>query len=303
MEDGLVAASIGNPNETNHLRTVGRFGRARNVVIAVGGSRVRVTSDRLSDRVRCDHPAVDDGAALGRGLTAAAELLGRGRVVVVGAQQLQAGLEQVGYETEAVMPGFYEGTGDCVVAGKALAEDRLCPRDERKLLEVARVLDEKGEERPPPDDVHSRLVGPADVPQIAALLNQTFARYPTPSNEPVYVQRQLENDTAFRCIEEDGEILACASADLVCEARTAELTDCATRPEHRGRGLMSRLLSDLMDDLRALEYPTAFTLARAAIPGVNVCFSRLGFELRGTMHQSCFIGTGLEDMNVWSRAL
>ena len=66
---------------------------------------------------------------------------------------------------------------------------------------------------------------------------------------------------------------------------------------------MQAILSDLTDDLRAMEYLTAFTLARAAIPGVNLAFERLGFKYRGTMQQSCRIGTGLEDMNVWSRYL
>ena len=47
----------------------------------------------------------------------------------------------------------------------------------------------------------------------------------------------------------------------------------------------------------------AFTLARARIPGMNLAFQRLGFTHRGTMAQSCRIGDGIEDMNVWSRAL
>jgi len=32
---------------------------------------------------------------------------------------------------------------------------------------------------------------------------------------------------------------------------------------------MQRLLVDLMDDLRRRRYPTAFTLARARVPGMN----------------------------------
>jgi len=104
-------------------------------------------------------------------------------------------------------------------------------------------------------------------------------------------------------VREGGVVVACASADPVADARTAELTDCATRPDQRGRGLMQAILGDLMDDLRAMDYPTAFTLARARIPGVNLAFQRLGFDLQGTMVQSCRIGDGLEDMNVWSRRL
>jgi putative beta-lysine N-acetyltransferase len=168
---------------------------------------------------------------------------------------------------------------------------------------VEAVLEAKGDPMPPPEGIETRRATLADAPALAELLGETFEHYPTPSNDPEYVAQQLRDGTPFRVVEDGEQIVACASADLLRDARTAELTDCATRPQARGQGLMRRLLADLMDDLRDLGYPTAFTLARARIPGVNVAFSRLGFELRGTMLQSCRIGDGLEDMNVWSRAL
>ena len=141
-----------------------------------------------------------------------------------------------------------------------------------------------------------------DASEIAQLLDATFDDYPTPMQE-AYVAQQIEDGNVFRVVRERGEIVSCASADMVAEAMTAELTDCATRPTHRGRGFMRALLQDLMGDLRGLDYPTAFTLARAAVPGVNIAFQRCGFTLRGQMAQSCRIGDGLEDMNVWSRSL
>lgn len=107
----------------------------------------------------------------------------------------------------------------------------------------------------------------------------------------------------FRLVRDEGAVVACGSADLVPLARTAELTDCATRPSHRGKGLMQAILMDLMDDLRALHYPTAFTLARASVPGINIAFQRLGFKYRGRMNRSCRIGSGIEDMNIWNRWL
>jgi hypothetical protein len=67
------------------------FGSSRVVDIAVSGQRLRVTDDPYSDRVRCDHPNIEDGRALGRGLTAAADLMGRGRVVVLADQRSRRG--------------------------------------------------------------------------------------------------------------------------------------------------------------------------------------------------------------------
>ena len=98
-------------------------------------------------------------------------------------------------------------------------------------------------------------------------------------------------------------MVACASADIVPDALTAELTDCATLPEFRKRGLMQVLLSDLMWDLEQRDYFSVHTFSRARIPGINILFKKLGFDFCGCVHRSCRIGDGLEDMNIWIRAL
>lgn len=262
---------------------------------------VRAVVDPYSDRLRCDHPGALDGEALGEALIDASRALGRGRVVLLARERLADGLESAGLSLEATMPGFYDGEQGCVVMGYAVDDARA---DLANPIEVGRVMSLLGT---PPRRHH----GPTgtvravedDAPAIAALLGETFPEYPTPSHDPDYVAEQIREGTPFRMVHDGATLVACASADLVCEARTAELTDCATRPEARGRGLMQAILVDLMDDLRELGYPTAFTLARARIPGVNLAFERLGFELRGTMRRSCRIGEGIEDMNVWSRFL
>ncbi len=66
---------------------------------------------------------------------------------------------------------------------------------------------------------------------------------------------------------------------------------------------MMHLLLDLMWDLEQKEYYSAFTYARARVPGINILFKKLGFEYCGCVHQSCRIGDGLEDMNMWIRKL
>jgi putative beta-lysine N-acetyltransferase len=122
-------------------------------------------------------------------------------------------------------------------------------------------------------------------------------------DDPAYVRKQLERGTPFRVVRRAGEVVACASADLVHGAKTAELTDVATAPSARGEGLAKACLAGLLDDLQALGFPTAYTLSRVAEPGINRAFARLGFVWRGSMRSSCRIGDGLEDMHVWSRAV
>ena len=276
--------------------------RWQGVRLEVEGRAVQVKDDTYSDRIRCDHPRVDDGEILGRALIATARERDRGKVVVLAEAELREGLEAAGLAHEATIPGFYEGREDCSVMGLPLDESRTSPSDPEALETVDRLIRES---RPHPvrDLPTTVRAVSGDAEAIASLIDETFNHYPTPSGVPEYIEEQIDQGTPFRVVREGCEVVSCASADLVRGARTAELTDCATRPDWRGNGHMQAILTDLMDDLRDLDFPTAFTLARAQIPGVNLAFQRLGFKHRGLMAQSCRIGSGIEDMNVWSRYL
>ncbi|WP_146157268.1 GNAT family N-acetyltransferase [Enhygromyxa salina] len=293
------------------------------ILQVAGAPSVHARDDVYSDRIRCDHPGSPGGASLGRSLLAAAEQLDRGRVIAFVRPAAEQGLKQVGFEREGLIPGFYEGEVACAVMGAYPDASRGDLAHPREVAEVKALLaaHEAQLSNPDPrsgprsgqaDASHPRPARPRiethratvdDAAAIASLLDETFSAYPTPSGDPEYVAAAIADGTPFRVIEERGRVVACASADLIADARTAELTDCATRPSHRGRGLMQNVLLDLMDDLRALDYPTAFTLARARVPGVNLAFARLGFSFNGTMRQSCRIGEGIEDMNIMSRRL
>lgn len=267
-----------------------------------GTDEAKITNDRFSDRVRCDHPEVDHPEALGEALIETAETLDRGRVMVMAPKGMEAGLQSAGLATEGVIPGFYRGEEDCAVMGWWQDDARRSLADAEAVAQVKALMAAPSTPRPRPE-VETSLATLEDATEIAGLLGETFDQYPTPSDDPRYIAQAIAAGNPFRVVRDAGEVVACASADLVTEAMTAELTDCATRPDHRGQGLMRAILEDLMDDLRELDYPTAFTLARARIPGVNLAFQRLGFEYRGTMTRSCRIGEGLEDMNILSRAL
>ena len=269
----------------------------------IGSKAIDMVDDPYSDRLRCDHPEVVDESRFAEELREAAEQFGRKRVVTFVDQSMREGLQEEGFEVEGVIPGFYRGESDCVVMGWATESARMECGDPEGVALTRKVLKAKAGTPGIHAAVETEQATPGEAEEIAALLGETFREYPTPSSDPAYVAKQISEGLPFRVVREDNQVVACASADVLRDAQTAELTDCATRPEHRGRGLMQRILNDLMDDLRQEEFPTAFTLARASIPGINVAFQRLGFQYRGQMARSCRIGQGLEDMNIWSRWL
>lgn len=275
----------------------------RKVEIDNDAASVELVDDSYSDRIRCDHPDVRDAEEFGRFLKDKADSLGRDRVVTFVDSETGKALEEQGFAHEGEMPGFYRGESDCAVMGWSAADDRMRLASPSRAARTDEILEQKRHETKLHVATPTERATLDDADELAELLGETFAEYPTPSSDPAYLASELEQGTPFRVIREDGEIAACASADLVTDARTAELTDCATRTQSRGNGYMQSILRDLMGDLRERDYPTAFTLARAAVPGVNIAFQRLGFEFRGRMPQSCRIGDGLEDMNIWSRWL
>ena len=266
------------------------------------GSCVTFEDDALSDRIRCDHPDASSSEELANRLLVEASVSGRGRVVLMASEEMGKGLLEEGFECEAQIPGFYKGEEDCWIMGAWPDEGR---QELANPKQVARVMDILDAANPPThrERVVTSAASVEDAAAIAELIGSVFDVYPTPSDDPAYIAEDIYSGTPYRVVRDGGKIVACASADLVEGALSAELTDCATRPSHRGQGLMSAILADLIIDLKALDFETAFTMARANQVGMNLVFQRLGFDLHGTMSQSCYIGSGLEDMNVWSQGL
>lgn len=297
----------------------------KNIYLKLGNNIVRVIDDKYSDRVRCDHPNTSQGEAIAFFLAGAAHCLGRTKVLTMVEESLAGELIEQGFILAGTMPRFYRGKKGCSVLTYNLDEGRKSKANPKEFSRVEAIVDKVehledsfikerydhlddmegpyDEESQPDIDVKTVLAMPKDAERLANLIDQTFDDYPTPSHDPNYVRAQIESGVPFRYIEEDGIMVACASADLVPDALTAELTDCATLPQHRKKGYMMALLTDLMWDLEQRDYHSAFTYARARVPGINILFKRLGFKYCGCIHQSCRIGEGLEDMNMWIRDL
>jgi putative beta-lysine N-acetyltransferase len=122
-------------------------------------------------------------------------------------------------------------------------------------------------------------------------------------NEPDYVKKVMKNGSIFHIVEFNQEIVSAASADINKMFYHAELTDCATLPEHRKYGFMKKLLSELETELKNEQIFCAFSIARSLSFGMNAVFYQLGYEYTGRMMNNCYIYNKLEDMNVWVKDL
>ncbi len=281
-------------------------------IISLGEGFV-LSNDHVSDRIRCDFPQVDSGAKLADTLIQKAEECGRGKIISIVTEPLVHDLQRSGFYLAAQLPKVYDGKEDIFIMSYNVDENRYKLANPKEVGRVEGVLSEVL----PPTNVsieslsnHSLLesvnaLSPNESGELSELIAKTFQSYPTPSFEREYVRSYIEGGNLFHGLRDNsGTLVSCASADIVADAKTAELTDCATLPEYRGRGYMRAILVSLMQSLhRDKRFPTAFTMARARVPGINVLFKQLGFRFCGRLSRSCLIGDGLEDMNIWARRL
>lgn len=148
-----------------------------------------------------------------------------------------------------------------------------------------------------------RVCSPEDVDTMAQLYGCVFPSYPFPIHDPAYLAQIMASHVRFVTAESDGRMVALASTEMDAENKAVEMTDFATLHEWRGQRLARRLLIYMEQLMRAEEMITAFTIARAVSPGMNITFARLGYEYGGRLVNNTNIGGAIESMNVWHKRL
>ncbi|MDT8861556.1 putative beta-lysine N-acetyltransferase [Alkalihalobacillus sp. MEB130] len=210
-----------------------------------------------------------------------------------------------GFELEAVFKGYSNGSDQYAMA-KYKTNDRRTSEHWVKEDDILLDVYQKGRDvkaKELPEEYTFRRAIEKDSTKLAELYNKVFDIYPTPMNEAHYVQKVIQTGSIFYIVECKGEIVSAASADVNRTYHNAELTDCATVPEHRKYGLMKKILQKLEEELKKEQIFCAFSIARSLSFGMNAVFYQLGFDYTGRLRKNCYIYDKLEDMNVWVKDL
>lgn len=144
---------------------------------------------------------------------------------------------------------------------------------------------------------------PGDVERMVEIYKKVFASYPFPIHEDEYILKTMKGDIDYFCVETDGEIVALSSAEKDNSDSNAEMTDFATLPEWRGNSLSVHLLQRMEEQVKTEGINTAYTIARAASPGMNITFARTGYSFGGRLINNTNISGTIESMNVWYKQL
>ncbi len=262
--------------------------------------------DQYNQRIKVLSYQAVDYSELVLALRWLAEANGFDKIIAMGTHEDWQQFLRFGYVLEAVVRHYHSGE-DAYVVSKFRSQERLTSSSlMEEILLIERIMAEHDgvvPATPLPANVKLRMATQSDLLQLVEIYGEIFETYPSPLMHASYLQAILQTESLFAVCTIDDRIVATASAELHPSDLAAELTDCATRVEARGKGLMTHLLRRLELELSARGYICAYTMARARSYGMNVVFCRMGYTFMGRLVNNCDIFGAYEDMNIWVRRL
>lgn len=210
------------------------------------------------------------------------------------------------YEIEAIIPDFFNGEKDGCFICKYLSKNRKTDilKDEcNRILEIAKsktntkcLLDlDKG--------FSCRQAIKEDIPAMTDVYKKVFKTYPFPIHEKKFIEQTMDDNVIYFGIWHKDKLVALSSIELYDKYSNAEMTDFAVLKEYRGSGFAHYLLDIMEKKLVELGTKTAYTIARAKSAGMNITFSKNGYNFAGTLVNNTDISGHIESMNVWYKKM
>ncbi|MEA1929207.1 MAG: putative beta-lysine N-acetyltransferase [Candidatus Auribacterota bacterium] len=221
-------------------------------------------------------------------------------------ENIEKNFLRAGFLEEARIPGFFAGKDAAVFMGFYLDSERMKEPDIDKMKDILKIALAKRST----DKVLSlenrftlRDCNKSDVSAMAKIYRDVFPSYPFPIHDPDYLLKTMKSHIDYFGIETDGGLVALSSAEEDREASNAEMTDFATLPEWRGNNFGQILLDRMDSTMTKKNINTAYTIARAMSPGMNITFSKSGYKFGGRLKNNTNISGRIESMNVWYKSL
>ncbi|WP_261300678.1 putative beta-lysine N-acetyltransferase [Paenibacillus andongensis] len=206
---------------------------------------------------------------------------------------------------EGIYKGYFNGGDAYCMALYDDLERRTSDywMEEDQILKQVQTLRLKPDRPLVPAHCTLRIARMEDAEQLAVLYDHIFQTYPTPMNDPLYVEQTMREGTIYYLVETPDQLISAASAEINTVYANAEMTDCATLPAYRNQGLMRLLMHALEDELIARNITCAYSLSRALSFGMNAVFFQMGYRYYGRLTKNCDIYDKFEDMNLWTKML
>ncbi len=210
-----------------------------------------------------------------------------------------------GFIQEGKIDGFYNGK-PAYLLSKYLTDDRqasdIFEKEDHILQEILNSTD-SFPQKISSDNILIREANTNDIPDIVNMFKQVFVSYPTPMDNEEYVKKAINTNVDMVVAEEQNEIIGVSSAEIDFENNNAEITDCATHPKKRGKGIMNHLIRHLEKKMEKRNIVNLFSIARARSYGMNKVLYNLDYHYGGRLINNVHIAGNWEDMNIWSKKI
>ncbi|WP_194138507.1 putative beta-lysine N-acetyltransferase [Robertmurraya kyonggiensis] len=265
---------------------------------------IEVYNDPFNKRIRID----DLRGNLQEAIHKAEELAVHSQVeklIIKGRREQYIALLEKGFQCEAMIDDYFLGSDGYFFCKYFTAERRNSEYilKENEIVKNVQDLPQNSGSISPPKEYELMLVSEAEALMLARLYKQVFEVYPAPLHDPEYIKKTMADGTIYYAFTYGDEIVSAASAEISFVYKNAELTDCATLPEHRKFGLMKILLEKLEEQLKAKGIFCSYSIARGLSFGMNAALHQLCYRYRGRLINNCYIFDKIEDMNVWVKNL
>ena len=214
--------------------------------------------------------------------------------------------EAAGYVPEAVVPDFFYGNTEGLFIAKYFAAERQVVPEIKTLIRSIQQAPETelpATHRPLNQNYRIDACQLSDAAEMSDIYRQIFTSYPFPIQQPSFLEQMMRTGSLYYCIRLNGRIAALAAAEIDAAHQNVEMTDFATVSQWRGVGLARDLLTYLDQKTGKLGLKTAYTIARAASPGMNFVFKRCGYTYAGMLKNNSQISGQIQSMTVWYKHL
>jgi beta-lysine N6-acetyltransferase len=273
--------------------------------INVKGCKVNVFFDYYNKRLKIFDYKVTDFSALTKRLVWLAKHNKFDKIFVKARKRDFQRFLSHGFVMEGILRYYFNGE-DAYVLSRFSSKSRAISKNllsESELIEDLIYNTEKREAKKLDSDIKIITATTEHIPQLTFIYKSVFETYPSPLTNPDYISSTMDRNVVYKVAVQKGEAIAAASVEINKKHSNAEMTDCATTPKARNKGLMQHILMSLEEDLRGMDIKTAYTLARSKSMGMNKVFFRLGYEYSGRLINNCDIFGNYEDMNIWVKKL
>ncbi|BCZ44470.1 putative beta-lysine N-acetyltransferase [Clostridium gelidum] len=209
--------------------------------------------------------------------------------------------EEAGFELEGKINGYFKGKDAFCMSYFIISDRKICSNFTKKELLVKECLAVRDTfiHRSDKSKYCIRNANENDIKEMVKLFSTVFSTYPSPVYDEEFLKETMNGKVLYKVAVYDGKIIGIASADMDKENLNAEMTDCATYPDYRGKGILSNIICSLEVDLKKKGFRTLYSLSRAINPGVNIVLSKHNYKYTGRLVNNCNICGTFEDMNIW----